>query len=110
MSKATAVTNEYRSLPLTQLQESLTNPRRRFDENSLNELAASFKVQGVLRPLLVRAIDGAKYEVIAGARRFRAAKLAALNDAPVRIVEMSDSECVIAQLTENIQREGVHPM
>ena len=111
MSKAIAtVTNEYRSLPLTQLQESATNPRRRFDEHSLNELAESFKSQGVLQPLLVRALDEGKYEVIAGARRFRAAKLAALPDVPVRIVTLSNSECIVAQLTENIQREGVHPM
>jgi ParB family chromosome partitioning protein len=111
MSKAiTPVTNEYRNLPLTQLQESPTNPRRRFDEHGLNELAESFKAQGVLQPLLVRAIDEGRYEVIAGARRFRAAKLAALIDVPVRVVDMSDSESVIAQLTENIQREGVHPM
>jgi ParB family chromosome partitioning protein len=109
MSKTIAVTNEYRSLPLAQLQESPTNPRRRFDEHGLNELAESFKAQGVLQPLLVRAIDEGRYEVIAGARRFRAAKLAALIDVPVRVVDMSDSESVIAQLTENIQREGVHP-
>ncbi len=110
MSKAVAVTSEYRNLPLAQLQESPTNPRRRFDEHSLNELAASFKSQGVLQPLLVRAIADDNYEVIAGARRLRAAKLAELTDVPVRIVALSDSDCVVAQLIENIQREGVHPM
>ena len=110
MSKAIAtVSNEYRSLPLAQLQESPTNPRRRFDERALQELAASFITQGVLQPLLVRTIDDGKYEVVAGARRFRAAQLATLKEVPVRVVDMSDSECVIAQLTENIQREGVHP-
>ena len=110
MSKIVAVTSEYRNLPLAQLQESPTNPRRRFDEHSLNELAASFKSQGVLQPLLVRAISNDKYEVIAGARRLRAAKLAELTDVPVRVVALSDSDCVVAQLIENIQREGVHPM
>jgi ParB family transcriptional regulator, chromosome partitioning protein len=110
MSKAIAIVNEYRNLPLSQLQESPTNPRRRFDEHSLNELAASFAAQGVLQPLLVRAVTDDKYEVIAGARRLRAAKLAALKDVPVRIVALSDSDCVVAQLIENIQREGVHPM
>ncbi len=111
MSKAVTVTNsEYRNLPLAQLQESPTNPRRRFDEHTLSELAASFKSQGVLQPLLVRVIGDDKYEVIAGARRLRAAKLAELTDVPVRIVALSDSDCVIAQLIENIQREGVHPM
>lgn len=110
MSKTVAVTSEYRNLPLAQLQESPTNPRRRFDEHSLNQLAESFKSQGVLQPLLGRTIGNDKYEVIAGARRLRAAKLAELKDVPVRVVALSDSDCVVAQLIENIQREGVHPM
>ena len=70
------VTSEYRSLPLTQLRESPTNPRRRFDERGLHELAESFKSQGILQPLLVRTVEPDRYEVIAGARRFRAAALA----------------------------------
>lgn len=102
--------NEYRNLPVAQLQESPTNPRRRFDEHSLAELAASFTAQGVLQPLLVRAIEENKYEVIAGARRLRAARLAALETVPVRVVQLSDASCVEAQLVENIQREGVHPI
>jgi len=109
MSKSVAVTSEYRNLPLSQLQESPTNPRRRFDEHSLNELAESFKSQGVLQPLLVRAIDTDMYEIVAGARRYRAAKIAALEQVPVRVVCLSDAACVEAQLVENIQREGVHP-
>ncbi|MDE3062999.1 MAG: ParB/RepB/Spo0J family partition protein, partial [Acidobacteriota bacterium] len=110
MSKAVAVISEYRNLPLSQLQESPTNPRRRFDEHSLNELAASFKSQGVLQPLLVRAIDTDMYEIVAGARRYRAAKIAALEQVPVRVIVLSDAACVEAQLVENIQREGVHPL
>jgi ParB family transcriptional regulator, chromosome partitioning protein len=110
MSKAVTTINEYRNLPLTQLQESPTNPRRRFDEHSMNELASSFKAQGVLQPLLVRAIDINLYQIVAGARRYRAAKLAALEEVPVRVVSLSDAACVEAQLVENIQREGVHPL
>jgi ParB family chromosome partitioning protein len=102
--------NEYRNLPVAQLQESPTNPRRRFDEHSLAELADSFKAQGVLQPLLVRTIEEDKYEVVAGARRLRAAKLAALKEVPARIVELSDIEVLECQLIENGQREGVHPM
>ena len=101
--------NEYRNLPVAQLQESPTNPRRRFDEHSLAELAESFKAQGVLQPLLVREIEDHKYEVVAGARRLRAAKLAVLENVPVRVVQLSDAACVEAQLIENVQREGVHP-
>jgi ParB family chromosome partitioning protein len=102
--------NEYRNLPVAQLQESTTNPRRRFDEHSLAELASSFQSQGVLQPLLVHTIEDDKYEVIAGARRLRAAKLAALEEVPVRVVELSDAACVETQLVENIQRENAHPL
>jgi hypothetical protein len=100
METAVQSSNEYRNLPVAQLQESTTNPRRRFDEHSLAELAASFQAQGVLQPLLVRTIEDDKYEVIAGARRLRAAKLAALEEVPVRIVELSDAACVETQLVE----------
>jgi ParB family chromosome partitioning protein len=110
MSTAVRINNEYRNLPVIQLQESPTNPRRRFDEHSLAELAASFTAQGVLQPLLVREIEDDKYEVVAGARRLRAAKLAALKEIPARIVELSDIEVLECQLIENGQREGVHPL
>jgi ParB family chromosome partitioning protein len=110
MSKAIADTNnEYRNLPLAQLQESPTNPRRRFDGRALEELAASFTTQGVLQPLLVRAASDDKYEVIAGARRFRAAQLASLAEVPVRVVELSDAAVRESQLTENLLREDIHP-
>lgn len=109
MSKAVAITSEYRSLPLAQLQESPTNPRRRFDEHSLNELAGSFKTQGILQPLLVRTVDQDKYEVIAGARRFRAAAIAQLKEVPVRVVALSDAAVRESQLTENLLRQDVHP-
>jgi len=111
MSKTIAAVNhEYRNLPIVQLQESPTNPRRRFDEHSLAELADSFKAQGVLQPLLVREIEENKYEVVAGARRLRAAKIAELESVPVRVVALSDAACIETQLVENIQREGVHPL
>ena len=102
--------NEYRSIPVTALVESASNPRKRFDETSLNELAASLKTQGVLAPLLVREAEENKYEVIAGARRLRAAKLAELPSIPVRVVKLTDAEAIEAQCVENLQREDIHPM
>src|SRR4051812_19733096 len=102
--------HEYRNVPVTALIESASNPRKRFDENSLGELAASFKSQGVLAPLLVRELDESKYEVIAGARRLRAAKLAELESVPVRVVNLSDAEAIEAQCVENLQREDIHPL
>jgi hypothetical protein len=74
-STQNAVANhEYRSVPITALAESATNPRKRFDPKSLEELAASFKTQGILAPLLVRELEQSKYEVVAGARRLRAGR------------------------------------
>jgi ParB family chromosome partitioning protein len=109
MSKTVAVTSEYRNLPIAQLQESPTNPRGRFDERGLNELAESFKSQGILQPLLVRVIGDEQYEVVAGARRLRAAKIAELNEVPARVVKLSDAAVRESQLTENLLREDVHP-
>ena len=106
-----AVANhEYRSVPITALSESATNPRKRFDAKSLEELAASFKTQGILAPLLVRELEESKYEVVAGARRLRAAKLAELEKLPVRVVKLTDAEAIEAQCVENLQREDIHPL
>src|SRR6266550_3933766 len=110
-STQNAVANhEYRSVPISILVESATNPRKRFDAKSLEELAASFKTQGILAPLLVRELEESKYEVVAGARRLRAAKLAELERLPVRIVKLTDAEAIEAQCVENLQREDIHPL
>ena len=105
-STQNAVNNhEYRSVPITALAESPTNPRKRFDAKSLEELAASFKTQGILAPLLVGELEESRYEVVAGARRLRAAKLAELDKLPVRVVKLTDAEAIEAQCVENLQRE-----
>src|ERR1700689_4694259 len=110
-STQNAVANhEYRTVPITALAESPTNPRKRFDAKSLEELAASFKTQGILAPLLVRELEESKYEVVAGARRLRAAKLAELEKLPVRVVKLTDAEAIEAQCVENLQREDIHPL
>ncbi|MDX2181152.1 MAG: ParB/RepB/Spo0J family partition protein [Bryobacteraceae bacterium] len=100
----------YRDLPLTQLRESPTNPRRRYDEAALKDLAASIEAQGVLAPLLVREIEPERFEVVVGSRRFRAARIAGKESVPVRIVPLTDAEAVCCQAIENLQREGVHPL
>jgi ParB family transcriptional regulator, chromosome partitioning protein len=106
---------EYRDIQIAQLQESPTNPRKRFNEESLNELAASFKSQGVLAPLVVRPVvavesEAEQFEVVAGARRLRAARLAGLASVPVRIVQLSDTAAIETQVVENLQREDIHPL
>src|SRR6476660_3547762 len=110
MHTTTQNNSEYRDLSLAALIESASNPRKRFDENGLSELAASFKTQGVLAPLLVRELEESNYEVVAGARRLRAAKLAHLENVPVRIVKLTDAEAIEAQCVENLQREDIHPL
>src|SRR5437868_12466004 len=79
-------------------------------KSTTTQKAASFKTQGVLAPLLVRQLDDSKYEVVAGARRLRAAKIAELQNVPVRIVKLTDAEAIEAQCVENLQREDIHPL
>jgi ParB family chromosome partitioning protein len=95
---------EYREFPLALLNESKTNPRRAFDETSLKELAASIRNQGVLSPLLVRPLTENGFEIVAGARRYRAAQMAEQQTVPVRIKQMSDAETLEAQLIESYSR------
>ena len=106
------VTNatEYRDVSLALLIESTTNPRRTFEEESLKELAESIRSQGVLSPLLVRPITERGFEIVFGARRYRAAQMADAATVPVRIKNLTDAEALEAQLIENLQRRDVHPM
>ena len=103
------VQSEYRNLPLDSLTESPNNPRRSFDAAALNELAESIKTQGILAPLVVRPVDH-HFEIVAGARRYRAAQLAGLETAPVRIVELTDAQALETSIVENLQRRDVHPL
>jgi ParB family chromosome partitioning protein len=102
--------SEYRNLPLNVLTESTTNPRRIFADIALKELAESIRVQGVLSPLLVRPLTGQNFEIVAGARRYRAAQIAEVTTVPVRIVNLTDAEALEAALVENLIRADVHPM
>ena len=110
MNTAIVNANEYRDLPLSLLSESTTNPRRQFDEASLKELAETIRTQGVLSPLLVRPKDEVNFEIVFGARRYRAAQMVEAPTVPVRIKYMTDAEVLEAQLIENLQRRDVHPM
>jgi len=109
MTTAVQTQSEYRNLPLVSLTESATNPRRSFDQTALGELAESIKTQGILAPLVVRPV-GQHFEIVAGARRYRAAQLAGLETAPVRIVELTDAQALETSIVENLQRRDVHPL
>jgi ParB-like nuclease domain len=94
----TNTATEYRNLPLAVLTESATNPRRIFEDAALKELAESIRSQGVLSPLLVRPLTDKSFEIVAGARRYRAAQIAEAPTVPVRIVNLTDAEALEAQL------------
>ena len=100
-------------LPLAQMQAGKYQPRTRMDEGSLYELAESIKAQGIMQPILVRPIapNGAvRYEIIAGERRFRAAKLAGLAEVPVLVKPVPDEAAAAMALIENIQREDLNAL
>ncbi len=110
MTTEVQMQSEYRDLPLANLSESANNPRRTFDPAALNELAESIRTQGLLSPLLVRPKGTQSYEIVAGARRYRAAQLAGLESVPVRIVELTDAQAIETSIVENLIRADVHPM
>ncbi len=99
-----------RSLKLSVLQPGKYQPRTRMDEGSLYELAESIKAQGIMQPILVRPVGGGRYEIIAGERRTKAAKLAGLDEVPVLVKEVPDEAAAAMALIENIQREDLNPL
>lgn len=107
-TEAVKSSKEYMTVPIVELSESSTNPRKAFDEERLEELAGSSRSKGVLSPLLVRRING-HFEIVTGARRYRAAQRAGLEEIPIRIGTFTDAEAPEIQIIENIQRADVHP-
>ncbi|MFZ2652154.1 MAG: ParB/RepB/Spo0J family partition protein [Burkholderiaceae bacterium] len=99
-----------RHLKLAQLQPGKYQPRTRMDEASLQELARSIEAQGIMQPILVRLVAHDRYEIIAGERRARAAKIAGLDDVPVLIKQVPDEAAAVMSLIENIQREDLNPL
>jgi len=101
-------------MAVTELQAGKYQPRSRMDEGALNELAASIKEQGLLQPILIRAIGQKNgkdiYEIIAGERRFRAAKIAGLTEVPVLVKNVDDQTTAAMALIENMQREDLNPL
>lgn len=103
--------NALRHIPIDLLYRGRYQPRREFDEDALQELADSIRVQGVLQPLVVRPGQGSgEYEIIAGERRWRAAQLAGLDNVPAIVRSISDEAAVAVGLIENLQREDLNPL
>jgi ParB family chromosome partitioning protein len=112
-ASARPVPMEVQEICLDRIQESRGNPRRFFDETKLLELAGNIKVHGVLQPVLVRPSPGGPegaFELVAGARRFRASKLAGKLTIPATVRELNDAECREIQLIENLQRADIHEL
>jgi ParB family chromosome partitioning protein len=98
------------TLPIEKMQPGEYQPRTNMDQESLEELAASIRSQGIIQPILVRPIAGEKYEIIAGERRWRAAQIAQLHEVPVLIRNIPDEATLAVALIENIQRENLNPV
>ncbi|MBV2132320.1 ParB/RepB/Spo0J family partition protein [Pseudomonas sp. MAP12] len=102
--------DELQQLPLDLLQRGKYQPRRDMDPQALEELSHSIRSQGLMQPVVVRPIDGERYEIIAGERRWRACQLAGLERIPALVREVSDEAAIAMALIENIQREDLNPI
>ena len=113
-AKAAAAEGLPNTLPLSDMVPGMYQPRTRMDEGALYELAESIKVQGIMQPILVRQLhegpNAGKYEIIAGERRSRAAKLAGLDTVPVLVRNVPNESAAAMALIENIQREDLNPL
>jgi ParB family chromosome partitioning protein len=98
------------TLPIAALQPGKYQPRSRMDQDALNALAASIKAQGIMQPILVRPVGGGNHEIIAGERRWRAARIAGLSSVPVLVRDVPDQQALAVALIENIQREDLNAL
>lgn len=99
-----------RSLPISKVEPSEHQPRESFDGEKLEALADSIRSHGIIQPITVRRLEGDHYQIIAGERRWRAARMAGLRELPARIVDADDREAMVLALVENLQREDLNPV
>ncbi|WP_251358559.1 ParB/RepB/Spo0J family partition protein [Kangiella sp. TOML190] len=109
-ARSEAEQNELREMPIEYLQPGQYQPRRVMTEEGLDELAESIKAQGMIQPIVIRALAKDKYEIIAGERRWRAAQRAGLHQVPVLLKDVPDEAAIAMALIENIQREDLNAM
>ena len=98
------------TLPLSQIESCRNQPRKSFDPEKLEELAESIRQHGVIQPLTVRKLSSGYYQIIAGERRWRAARMAGLTEVPAVVIEADDQKAAELALVENLQREDLNPM
>jgi len=99
-----------RRAPIENLQPNPRNPRRLFTDDELDELAVSIRERGIIQPIVVRALKGDNFEIIAGERRWRAAQRAGLHDVPIAVVEANDAQSLEYAIIENVQRTDLNPI
>ena len=102
--------SELLTLPITKVEPRQDQPRALFDEAALHELADSIAQYGLIQPITARRLDSGYYQIIAGERRWRAARLAGLEEVPVRVIEADDRRTAELALVENLQREDLNPI
>jgi len=102
--------NAYRELPVYKVEPNPNQPRREFNEEELQALADSISVHGVIQPLTVREMSSGYFQIIAGERRWRAARMAGLSDVPVVVIEADDRKAMELALIENLQRQDLNPV
>lgn len=97
-------------LPISQVESCSSQPRKAFDEESLNDLADSIRQHGIIQPLTVRRLQSGYYQIIAGERRWRAARIAGLSEVPAIVIDADDRKAAELAMIENLQREDLNPM
>ncbi len=105
-----SVAEQTHTLPLSQIETCASQPRKRFDEDALADLADSIREHGIIQPITVRKLSSGYYQIIAGERRWRAARMAGLSEVPVVIIEADDRKAMELAMIENLQREDLNPM
>src|SRR5215831_11085924 len=99
-----------RRAPIENLRANPRNPRRLFTDDELDELATSIRERGIIQPIVVRALHGDTFEIIAGERRWRAAQRAGLHDVPIAVIEANDAQALEFAIIENVQRADLNPI
>ncbi|MCQ2435099.1 MAG: ParB/RepB/Spo0J family partition protein [Oscillospiraceae bacterium] len=98
------------TLRITEIEQNRTQPRKKFDDEAITELAESIQKHGIIQPIVVRPIEGGRYQIVAGERRWRAAKRVGLSEVPVIVRDLTDREVFELALIENLQRENLNPI